>query len=56
MNESEVRNSVAELMRRIYRAGMTTTSGGNLSVRGGKVTIWVLRAGYRGLNSFPPRR
>jgi L-fuculose-phosphate aldolase len=44
-SEPEVRDAIAALMRRIYRAGMTTTSGGNISVRDGNGTIWITPAG-----------
>ena len=32
---------VAEIMTRIYEAGMTTTSGGNISVRDAANTVWI---------------
>ena len=44
-SEPEVRDAIAALMRRVYRAGMTTTSGGNISVRDGNGTIWITPAG-----------
>ncbi len=40
----EPRDEVAALMRRIYRRGLTTTSGGNASVRDGDGRIWITPA------------
>lgn len=40
----EPRDEVAALMRRIYRCGLTTTSGGNASVRDGDGRIWITPA------------
>ena len=39
------RDQIAEIMDRIYRYGMTTTSGGNLSIRDGNGDIWISPAG-----------
>lgn len=44
MGEPEIRDSIAATMKRIYRAGMTTTSGGNVSVRDAGGTIWITPA------------
>ena len=35
------RDQIVEIMRRIYRYGMTTTSGGNLSVMDSSGNIWI---------------
>ena len=40
------REQLVEMMRRIYQFRMTTTSGGNLSIRDDDGTIWIT----------PPRR
>jgi L-fuculose-phosphate aldolase len=45
MSEPEIRDAIAALMRRVYRAGMTTTSGGNISLRDRDGTIWITPAG-----------
>lgn len=39
------RDLIALIMRRVYRYGMTTTSGGNLSVRDENGDIWITPAG-----------
>jgi len=39
------REQLVELMSRIYRYGMTTTSGGNMSIRDNKGDIWITPAG-----------
>ncbi len=39
------RDQLAMLMRRIYRYGMTTTSGGNMSIRDENGNIWITPAG-----------
>lgn len=39
------RAQIAEIMDRIYRYGMTTTSGGNLSVLDGNGEIWITPGG-----------
>jgi len=39
------RDQIAEIMDRIYRYGMTTTSGGNLSIRDEKGDIWITPGG-----------
>ena len=35
------KEKVAEILRRIYTFGMTTTSGGNVSMRDEKGNIWI---------------
>jgi len=35
------RDQITEIIRRIYDAGLTTTSGGNISIRDGEGNIWV---------------
>ncbi len=35
------REQITEIIRRIYHAGLTTTSGGNISIRDGEGNIWV---------------
>ena len=35
------RDQITEIISRIYHAGLTTTSGGNISVRDGEGNIWV---------------
>lgn len=45
MGEPDVRDSIAAVMKRIYQSGMTTTSGGNVSVRDAAGTIWITPAG-----------
>ena len=35
------RDQITEIIRRIYHAGMTTTSGGNISILDGEGNIWV---------------
>ena len=40
----EPRDEVAALMRRLYRRGLTTTSGGNASIRDGDGRIWITPA------------
>ena len=45
MGETDIREAIAAVMRRIYRAGMTTTSGGNISARAADGTIWITPAG-----------
>ncbi len=35
------RDQITEIIRRIYNAGLTTTSGGNISIRDGEGNIWV---------------
>ena len=45
MSETDTPDSIARIMQRIYRAGMTTTSGGNISVRDPDGTIWITPAG-----------
>lgn len=37
--ESEARESIASFMRRLYERGLTTTSGGNLSIRVGALVF-----------------
>ena len=44
MSELNIRDPIAGAMRRIYQAGMTTTSGGNISVRDDDGTIWITPA------------
>lgn len=39
------RDQIVECMRRVYRGGMTTTSGGNMSVRDENGDIWITPAG-----------
>ena len=39
------RDQIAEIMERIYRYGMTTTSGGNLSIRDGNGEVWISPGG-----------
>ncbi len=39
------RNQILEIMQRIYRYGMTTTSGGNISVRDENGDLWITPAG-----------
>ncbi|MDA8409201.1 MAG: class II aldolase/adducin family protein [Treponema sp.] len=39
------RDQIAEIMDRVYRYGMTTTSGGNLSVRDETGDIWITPGG-----------
>lgn len=39
------RDLIANLMTRIYRYGMTTMSGGNLSLRDGEGNMWITPAG-----------
>jgi len=39
------RDQIAEIMDRIYRYGMTTTSGGNLSIRDEKGDLWITPGG-----------
>jgi len=39
------RDQIAEIMDRIYRYGMTTTSGGNLSIRDDDGDIWITPGG-----------
>ena len=39
------RDQIAEIMDRIYRYGMTTTSGGNLSIRDDSGDIWITPGG-----------
>jgi L-fuculose-phosphate aldolase len=39
------RDQIAEFMDRIYRYGMTTTSGGNLSIRDDNGDIWITPGG-----------
>ncbi|MFP4551694.1 MAG: class II aldolase/adducin family protein [Spirochaetales bacterium] len=40
------RDEIVEFMQRIYGYGMTTTSGGNLSIRDDNGDVWVSPAGY----------
>ncbi len=40
------RDEIVEFMQRIYGYGMTTTSGGNLSIRDENDDVWVSPAGY----------
>jgi L-fuculose-phosphate aldolase len=40
------RDRIVEIMERIYGYSMTTTSGGNLSIRDDKGDIWISPAGY----------
>ena len=40
------REEIVEFMQRIYGYGMTTTSGGNLSIRDDNGDVWVSPAGY----------
>ncbi|MEN8202306.1 MAG: class II aldolase/adducin family protein [Bacteroidota bacterium] len=35
------RDQIREIIRRIYNAGLTTTSGGNISIKDGEGNIWV---------------
>ncbi len=35
------RDQITEIIRRIYHSGMTTTSGGNISIIDGEGNIWV---------------
>lgn len=37
---------IAEAMRTIYRCGLTTSTGGNISVRGDDGALWITPAGY----------
>jgi L-fuculose-phosphate aldolase len=39
------RDQIAEIMDRIYRYGMTTTSGGNLSIRDDTGDVWITPGG-----------
>src|SRR5208282_6478795 len=39
------RDQIAEIMDRIYRYGMTTTSGGNLSIRDEIGDLWITPGG-----------
>ncbi|HPY42603.1 MAG TPA: class II aldolase/adducin family protein, partial [Thiolinea sp.] len=39
------REQIAETLARIYRGGMTTTSGGNLSIRDESGAIWITPRG-----------
>lgn len=39
------RHQLVEMLTRIYRQGMTTTSGGNLSIRDDDGSIWITPAG-----------
>jgi L-fuculose-phosphate aldolase len=39
------RDQIAEIMDRIYRYGMTTTSGGNLSIRDDNGDLWITPGG-----------
>jgi L-fuculose-phosphate aldolase len=39
------RDQIAETMARIYHYGMTTTSGGNISVRDPDGGVWISRPG-----------
>lgn len=39
------RRQIAHIMQRIYRGGMTTTSGGNISLRESNGDIWITPAG-----------
>lgn len=41
LSELPPREQIAEICRHIYRAGLTTTSGGNLSILAEDGTIWV---------------
>ncbi|MBB6638404.1 class II aldolase/adducin family protein [Cohnella thailandensis] len=44
-NEMQPAQQLLLLMERIYRYGMTTTSGGNLSIRGADGDIWITPSG-----------
>ncbi len=35
------RDQITEIIKRIYNAGLTTTSGGNISIKDGEGNIWV---------------
>ncbi|MCK5700558.1 MAG: class II aldolase/adducin family protein, partial [Cyclobacteriaceae bacterium] len=35
------KDQITEIIKRIYRAGMTTTSGGNISIKDNQGNIWV---------------
>jgi len=44
LNVTHPRRQLANIMSRIYRGGMTTTSGGNLSIREANGDIWITPA------------
>ena len=35
------RDQITEIIKRIYNAGLTTTSGGNISIKDNEGNIWV---------------
>jgi L-fuculose-phosphate aldolase len=39
------RDQIAEIITRIYRAGLTTTSGGNISIKDAEGNVWITPAG-----------
>ena len=45
MNFVHPRDQIVEMMGRIYRYGLTTTSGGNLSILDNEGNIWISPAG-----------
>lgn len=45
MNFEHPRDQIVEMMGRIYRYGLTTTSGGNLSILDSEGNIWISPAG-----------
>ena len=47
------RDAIVEFMERIYGYGMTTTSGGNLSIRDENGDVWISPAGYDKGNLTP---
>ena len=44
-NFTPPREQITEIISRIYRRGLTTTSGGNISIRDDNGDIWVTPAG-----------
>ncbi|HUX11603.1 MAG TPA: class II aldolase/adducin family protein [Spirochaetia bacterium] len=48
------RDQIVMIMERIYGYGMTTTSGGNLSIRDGNGDIWISPAGFDKGSLMPP--
>jgi len=49
------RDQLVAIMNRIYRNGMTTLSGGNLSIRDDDDSIWITPAGVRQGQAEPTR-
>jgi L-fuculose-phosphate aldolase len=47
------REQITEIIGRIYRRGLTTTSGGNISIRDDEGNVWITPTGVDGGSQEP---